>query len=85
MQQDFHERLAQYHRDQAERRRQSDERWQRLLAAVAEAGRLEGERRRALPGYRHEHVRPVQPEPQSSGPTSAAASHRMCEALFDWN
>jgi hypothetical protein len=84
-QSDFHERLAQYHRDQAERRRQSDERWQRLLAAVAEAGRIEGERRRALPDYRHEHVRPVQPEPQSSGPTSAAAAHRLCAVLFDWN
>jgi hypothetical protein len=32
------ERYQQYLNDQAERRRQSDERWQRLLAAVAEAG-----------------------------------------------
>jgi hypothetical protein len=83
MQQDFHERLAQYHRDQAERRRQSDERWQRLLAAVAEAGRIEGERRRALPGYRPPvDVRPgLPPEPQSSGPISAVAALRA----FYWN
>jgi hypothetical protein len=81
-QSDFHERLSQYQRDQAERRRQSDERWQRLLAAVAEAGRLEGERRRSIPGYRPADVRPVQ---QSSGPTSAAAAHRACAVMFDWN
>jgi hypothetical protein len=80
-QSDFHERLAQYHRDQIERRRQSDERWQRLLAAVAEAGRIEGERRRALLGYR---PRDVRPESQSSGPTSIAAAHRACAVMFDW-
>jgi hypothetical protein len=80
-QSDFHERLAQYHRDQAERRRQSDERWQRLLAAVAEAGRIEGDRRRALPGYRPTDGRP---ESQSSGPTTTGAAHRACAVMFDW-
>jgi hypothetical protein len=60
MQQDFHTRLAQYHRDQEERRRQSDERWQRLLAAVAEAGERHGEWLRAndLPWYRQPSPRP---------------------------
>jgi hypothetical protein len=59
-QSDFHERLAQYHRDQAERRRQSDERWQRLLDAVAEAGESHREWARAndLPWYRQPAPRP---------------------------
>jgi hypothetical protein len=59
-QSDFIERLEQYQRDQAERRRQSDERWQRLLAAVAEAG----DRYRA---WGREHgsygFRPIEPRP----------------------
>jgi hypothetical protein len=54
------ERLEQFQRDQAERRRQSDERWQRLLAAVAEAGARHGEwlRENDLPWHR-----PIEPRP----------------------
>jgi hypothetical protein len=59
-QSDFIERLEQYQRDQAERRRQSDERWRRLLAAVEEAG----DRYRAW-GRENGHYgfRPIEPRP----------------------
>jgi hypothetical protein len=54
------DRVQKFVEDQAERSRQSDERWQRLLAAVAEAGENHREWASAndLPWYRQPAPRP---------------------------
>ena len=56
----WEDRYEQFVADQAERRRQSDERWQRLLSAVAEAGARHREWAVAndLPQYRQPEPRP---------------------------